>query len=129
MDMDEYTAEEYREVLSAIQDMDSVEREKAFGLYETVCTYVKGFSASELIEKYRAYNDLPKVGEYWKRKDNNGMVVVRHVEKDVVSIYYLDGGTNSHSLKYFINTFTRTEHKSKYLEVFLEEMKEVGDTK
>lgn len=123
-----YTVEEYRKALSEIYNMGSTEREKAFGVDESIYEYLKNFSATELMEKYRIYKNAPKIGEYWKRKDNNGMVVVRHVEKDVVSIYYLDGGTNSHSLKYFTNTFARTERKSKYLEAFLEEMKEVGDT-
>lgn len=128
--MKEYTAEEYREVLNKIRDMPSYVREAVFGKNRNTLDYIFYDSAQEIIEKYRVYKDSPspKTGEYWKRKDNNGMVVVRHVEKDAVSIYYLDGGTNRHSLKYFTNTFARTEHKSKYLEAFLEEMKEVSGT-
>lgn len=121
-----YTAEEYRKTLSAINGMNSTERETAFGSCETVLTYVKGFSASEIIEKYRAYVNTPKVGEYWKRKRDGVMVVVLHVEENMVYVYYRDGSTNSITLKYFVDYFTKTEHKSQYLEDFLSEMKEVS---
>ena len=122
-----YTAEEYREVLKAIGDMGGEERKKVFGVSVLVATYVKEFSASELIEKYRAYVNTPKTGEYWKRKETGEMVVVRRVEKDKVFTYYCDGGVSyQNSLSYFTDTFTRTERKSRYLEDFLEEMKEVS---
>lgn len=122
-----YTAEEYREVLNKIYGMDSEKREKAFGKDEFVADYVEHYSAQKIIEKYRAYVNTPKVGEYWKRKVNDEMVVVRRTEKGMVYVYHCDSSTNVFTLKDFAINFTRTAYKSKYLEVFLEEMKEVGD--
>lgn len=123
--MREYTSEEYREVLKAIYDMGSEEREKVFGVSTLVGGYVKDFSVSALIEKYRAYN-TPKTGEYWKDNEKDEMVVVRGVEKDLVRIYYCNGGYDScYSLKYFVSHFTKTEYKSKYLELLFKEMEEV----
>lgn len=124
-----HTAEEYREVLKAIYDMDSVEREKAFGVDESVHEYLKDFSTTELIKKYRAYKNAPNTGEYWKNDEDGGMVVVRYVERGMVRYYRCNNGTsNCLSIGYFIENFTKTEYRSKYLEAFLEEMKEVGDT-
>lgn len=124
--MSEYTTEEYREVLKAIYDMDSVERETAFGSDGTVYEYLKNFSATELIEKYRAYYNTPKTGEYWKNNRDGRIIVVLRVEENMVYVYYRDGSTNGITLKYFVGNFTKTEHKSKYLESFLSEMKEVS---
>ena len=93
--MSKYTAEEYRDVLKAIYDMSTEEREKVFGVSKFIPGYIEEFSVSELIEKYHAYNNLPKVGEYWKRKENNGMVIVRSVEKDTVFIYYCNNGCDN----------------------------------
>lgn len=122
-----YTAEEYRDVLNGILDMDVIEREKAFGVSKPALKYVTDCPALEIIEKYRAYKTAPKVGEYWKGKENGVMVVVRYVEENVVHIYCCDGGYGNYfSYKYFVGNFTRTEHKSKYLESFLSEMKEVS---
>lgn len=128
--MSEYTAEEYRYVLNKIYNMNSEEREKAFGEDEFVADYVEHRSAQELIEKYRAYVNTPKTGEYWKRKGDGEMVVVRYVKDCMVIVYYCDGGFGcEHSLTYFIDYFVRTEHKSRYLADFLNEMKEVSGTK
>lgn len=123
-----YTAEEYRKVLSKIYDMGSTEREKAFGVDESICEYLKNFSATELMEKYRIYKNAPKVGEYWKRKKNGETVVVRRVEENMAYVYYRDGSTNILTFKYFADNFAKTERKSRYLEAFLEEMKEVSGT-
>jgi len=62
-----YTAEEYRQVLIKIYGMKSEKREEAFGKDEFVADYVEHYSAQEIIEKYRAYVNTPKTGEYWKR--------------------------------------------------------------
>ena len=124
------TAEEYRKVLMSIYDMNAEERKKAFGVSTLVGGYVKDFSVSELIEKYRVYINTPKTGEYWKRKGDGEMVVVRYVKDCMVIVYYCDGGFGcEHSLTYFIDYFVRTEHKSRYLADFLNEMKEVSGTK
>lgn len=124
-----YTAEEYREVLKAISDMnDAEERKKVFGVYMIfLSSYIRDFSASELIEKYRAYVNTPKVGEYWKRKRNGEMVAVRRVEENMAYVYYRDGSTNILTFTYLLDNFTRTEYKSKYLEAFIEEMKEINE--
>lgn len=124
-----YTAEEYREVLKAISDMnDAEERKKVFGVYMIfLSSYIRDFSASELIEKYRAYVNTPKVGEYWKRKRNDEMVAVRRVEENMAYVYYRDGSTNILTFTYLLDNFTRTEYKSKYLEAFIEEMKEINE--
>lgn len=121
-----YTAEEYRDVLNRILDMGEIEREKAFGVSKPALKYVTDCPALEIIEKYRAYKTAPKVGEYWKKKEDGEMVVVRRVKTNMVFIYYCDGGYGSHLLQYFVDNFVRTEHKSKYLEAFLSEMKEVS---
>lgn len=65
--MSEYTAEEYKEALKAIIDMSGEERKKAFGVSTLVAAYIKDFSVSEIVEKYRAYINMPKVGDYWER--------------------------------------------------------------
>lgn len=124
-----YTAEEYRKVLMLIYDMDTEEREKVFGVSKFIPGYIEEFSVSELIEKYHAYKNAPKAGEYWKRKDDSGeMVVVRSVEEGTVLIYYCDNGGcgNRFSLEYFTKSFIRTGHKSQYLKSFIEEMKEIS---
>ena len=121
-----YTVEEYRETLKAIYDLNSEEREKVFGSFPFISDFVKSFSASELIEKYRAYVNTPKVGEYWKRKGDGEMVVVRRVEEYMALVYYCDGSANMLTFTYLLDNFIRTEHKSKYLESFLSEMKEVS---
>lgn len=122
-----YTAEEYRETLLAIYKMNSEEREKVFGLIPFIFDFAKNYQASELIEKYRAYSNTPKTGEYWKRKTDGEMIVVRRVEKDIVYLYICDGGC-SHilSLKCFTDNYTKTEHKSQYLELFIKEMEKVS---
>lgn len=121
-----YTAEEYREVLKEIYNMCSAERKKTFGVDTVVQDYTENFSASELIEKYRAYN-VPKVGEYWKREMNGEMVVVWYVEKNAVYVYFCDDCCFDYfSRESFVDSFTRTEHKSKYLESLIEEMKGVS---
>lgn len=126
--MSEYTAEEYREVLKAIYDMDVEERKNNFGVSALVGDYVKNFSVSELIEKYRTYINTPKVGEYWKRKKNGEMVVVRYIKNNVVYVYLCCGGhTDYCSLEHFADNHTRTEHKSQYLESFIKEMEEVSE--
>ena len=122
-----YTAEEYREVLKAIYDMDSVEREKAFGVDESVHEYLEDFSTTELIKKYRAYKNAPETGEYWRRKEDGQMIIVRYIKSDVVYYYYCSDGVSSYmSTSNFVTYFTKTEHKSQYLEAFLSEMKEVS---
>lgn len=122
-----YTADEYREVLMAVQDMNGDKRKEAFDKNKCFSDYIKDFPASELIEKYRAYKNIPQIGEYWKDKKNGEMIVIRRIEENVVYIYYCDGGyNNSFSYKYFVGNFVKTEHKSQYLEAFLEEMKEVS---
>lgn len=122
-----YTAEEYRDVLNGILDMDVIEREKAFGVSKPALRYVTDCPALEIIEKYRAYKTAPKVGEYWKRKENGEMVVVRYAEKDIVFIYHCEGGySDHHLLNFFVNNFTKTEHKSQYLESLIKEMEEVS---
>ena len=124
---EEYTAKEYRDILNALHDMDVCERERAFGVIKPAWRYVIDYPASELIEKYRAYVNTPKVGEYWKEKANGEMVVVRNVEKDLVHIYHCDGGfDNCYTLKNFVKNFIKTEHKSQYLESFIREMEEVS---
>ena len=117
-----YTAEEYREVLKAILDMEFAERETAFGAGVTVFDYIKDFSASELIEKYRTYVNTPKVGEYWKRNGEVAVVWCVGVEGDTIWICYRDG-YDVYSIKYFVNRFTKTEYKSKYLDDFLAKWK------
>lgn len=122
-----YTAEEYREVLKAIYDMDPVERKNIFGVSTLISGYIKDFSVSALIKKYRAYKNIPKVGEYWKKKENGKMVVVRYVKNNIVYVYLCDGGNTDYCpLQHFADNYTRTEYKSKYLGVFFEEMKEVS---
>ena len=123
-----YTAEEYREVLKAIYDMDSVERKNIFGVSTLIGGYIKDFSVSALIKKYRAYKNIPKVGEYWKKKENGKMVVVRYVKNNVVYVYLCGcGHTDYCSLEHFAGNYTRTEHKSQYLESFINEMEEVSE--
>lgn len=122
-----YTAEEYRKVLMLIYDMDTEEREKVFGVSKFIPGYIEEFSVSELIEKYHAYKNAPKAGEYWKRKDDGEMVVVRYIKDSMVIVYYCNGGFGcSHSLTYFTDYFTKTKYKSKYIEDFLKEMKEMS---
>lgn len=127
--MSEYTAEEYREVLNKIRDMPSYVREAVFGKNRNTLDYIFYDSAQEIIEKYRVYKDSPKTGEYWKRKEDGEMVVVRRVKDGMVFIYYCDGGcANSHSLECFVSNFTRTEYKSEYLGLLIEEMEGVSGT-
>ena len=122
-----YTAEEYRNVLKGILDMDMFEREEAFGTKKPALKYAIDYPASEIIEKYNVYINMPRTGEYWKHNVDGEMVVVRYVDKNTVRVYYCDGGyNNSFSYKYFVGSFAKTEYKSKYLEDFLNEMKEVG---
>ena len=119
---EKYTAEKYRETLIAIHGMNGGKRKEAFG--ENRCI----FSVSEIIEKYNVYINATKTGEYWERKKDGEMVVVRYVEKNIVYVYLCDGGhTQCFSLKYFIDNHTKTEHQSLYLEAFLEEMKEMSE--
>ena len=123
--MSEYTAEEYREVLKAIYDMDSVERKNIFGVSTLIGGYVKDFSVSEIVEKYRAYINTPKTGEYWKANDGQ-VVVVRYIKNDLVYYYYCDCGTSNYTLaRNFVKNFTKTERKSQYLELLFKEMEEV----
>lgn len=126
--MKEYTAEEYRYVLNKIYNMNSEEREKAFGKDEFVADYVEHCSAQEIIEKYQAYVNTPKAGEYWKATDGR-MMIVRYIKDNLVYYYYCSDGLSSFmSIRAFVKNFTRTEYKSKYLEVLIEEMKEVSGT-
>lgn len=126
--MSEYTAEEYREVLNAIWDMDMEEREKVFGIGKFISGYIKGFSVSELIKKYRAYVNTPKTGEYWKNNEGS-MVIVRYIKSDTVFYYYCSDGVSSYmSTGNFAKNFTKTEHTSQYLGLLIEEMKEVFGT-
>ena len=129
--MSEYTAEEYREVLKAIYDMNYTERRTVFGESRATLDYVFNNSAQEIIEKYRTYINMPKTGEYWKSKENGNIVVVRYLDRNnVVRYYYCDNGSSDCvPVDYFTETFTKIEHKSQYLEAFLEEMKEVSGTK
>lgn len=124
--MSEYTAEEYREVLNAIYDMNSVERKNIFGVSMLVGGYAKEFSVSELIEKYRAYV-TPKVGEYWKSNSERNMVIVRYIKDGFVYYYYCSDGLSSYmQFDVFVKNFTKTECKSRYLHLLLEEMEEVS---
>jgi len=120
-----YTAEEYREVLMAIYNMDAEERKNVFGVSALVGDYVKDFPVSELIEKYRVYKNTPRVGEYWKRNGEVAVVWCVDVEGDTIWICYRDG-YDVYSIKYFVNRFTKTEYRSKYLDDFLSEMEEVS---
>ena len=123
-----YTVEEYRKVLISVHDMNGDERKKAFGEEKWLYEYISDFPASKIVEEYRAYKNGPKIGEYWKRKIGGDMVVVQCVEKGNVYVYRCDNGyKNTFSYKYFMDNYTRTEHKSKYFEAFLSEMKEVSE--
>lgn len=55
------------------------------------------------------------------------MVAVRRVEENMAYVYYRDGSTNILTFTYLLDNFTRTEYKSKYLEAFIEEMKEINE--
>ena len=124
--MSEYTAEEYREVLNKIRDMSPCIRESVFGKDRTTLDYIFYDSAQEIIEKYRAYVNTPKAGEYWKNNDGT-MIIVRYIKNNIVFYYYCRDGVSSYMrCDTFVGTFKRTEHKSKYLESFMEEMKEVS---
>lgn len=126
--MSEYTAEEYREVLREIYDMTYIERKTAFGESRTTLDYIFNNSAQEIIEKYRTYINTPKTGEYWKSEENGNMVVVRYSEGNVVRYYRCDNGASDcMSVDYFTENFTKTGHKSQYLEAFLSEMKKVSE--
>lgn len=121
-----YTAEEYREVLKEIFYMELEVREKVFGVSKFLPGYIKDFSVSELIEKYRAYVNTPKAGEYWKATDGR-MMIVRYIKDNLVYYYYCSDGLSSFmSIRAFVKNFTRTEHKSQYFESLIKEMKEVG---
>lgn len=61
-----YTAEEYREVLQAIYDMNAEKREKVFGVAHIIDDYIDDFSALELIEMYRAYVNIPRLANIGK---------------------------------------------------------------
>lgn len=125
--MSEYTAEEYRQVLAAVHDMNGGERKEAFGENKLVSDYVKDVSASELIKKYRAYVNAPKTGEYWKVNDGRNMVIVRYIQNNIVYYYYCSDGLSSFmSYDIFCKTFTKTERKSQYLESLIKEMEEVN---
>ena len=124
--MSEYTAEEYRQVLAAVHDMNGGERKEAFGENKLISDYVKDVSASELIKKYRAYVNTPKTGEYWKSTDRR-MILVRYIENNIVYYYYCcDGLSSFMSYDIFCKTFTKTERKSQYLESLIKEMEEVN---
>ena len=126
--MSEYTPEKYREVLISIYGMDSTEQEKAFGVDESIYGYLKDFPPNELIEKYMAYKKAPKIGEYWGRKEDGQMVVVRYIKSGVVFYYYCSDGVSDYaSTCNFVKTFTRTKCKSKYLKDFIEEMKDMNE--
>lgn len=122
-----YTVEEYREALIAIYNMDAEERKNVFGISMLVGDYVKDFSASELIEKYRAYSNTPKTGEYWKANDGRNIIIVRYIQNDLVYYYYCSDGLSSF-IRYdtFCKTFTKTERKSQYLELLIKEMEEAS---
>lgn len=125
--MSEYTAEEYRDVIMAIHYMDGVQRKEVFGENSGISDYVKGFSVSELIEKYRAYVNTPKAGEYWKNNDGQ-MIIVRYIKSNIVFYYYCSDGVSSYMrCDTFVECFTKTEYQSQYLESFIEEMKEVSE--
>lgn len=123
--MSDYTPEEYREALTSIYNMDPSERQKAFGVDESIYEYLKDFSATKLIEKYIAYKNAPKTGEYWK--DNDGQaVIVRYIKNGIVFYYFCSDGVSSYmSTCNFVRNFTRTEYKSQYIELLIKEMKEV----
>ena len=121
-----YTVEEYRKALSEIYNMGSTEREKAFGVDESIYEYLKNFSATELMEKYRIYKNAPKVGEYWKNNDGQ-VIIVRYIKNNIVYYYYCSNGVSSYMLTCnFVKIFTKTGHESQYLEAFLSEMEEVS---
>lgn len=122
-----YTAEEYREVLNKIRDMSPCVRESVFGKDRTTLDYIFYDSAQEIIEKYRAYKDTPKTGEYWKNSAD--MIIVRYIKNNIVFYYYCANGISSYmKCDTFVKNFTKTEHKSQYLESLIEEMKEVSST-
>ena len=126
--MSEYTAVEYRHVLAAVHDMNGGEREEAFGENKCISDYIKDVSASELIEKYRAYANAPKTGEYWKANEGRNMIIVRYIQNNIVYYSYCSDGLSSFmSYDIFCKTFTKTERKSQYLELLIKEMKEVSE--
>lgn len=128
--MSEYTAVEYRQVLTAVHDMNSYERKEAFGENRCLSDYIKDVSASELIEKYRAYANAPKTGEYWKANEGRNMIIVRYIQNNIVYYYYCSDGLSSYmQFDVFVKNFTRTERKSRYLHLLFEEMEEVNGTK
>lgn len=101
-------------------------REKVFGVSKFLHGYIKDFSVSELIEKYRAYVNTPKTGEYWKSNDGQ-MIIVRYIKDDFVYYYYCsDGLSNFLPVRAFVKNFTKSERKSQYFELLIEEMKEVS---
>ena len=123
-----YSAEEYRSTLKAVLNMNHEECKKAFGEYGKISEYIKDLSASELIEKYKAYKNTPQVGEYWMEKADKEMVVVRCIENGNVFYYRcLTGFCNCLAVEKFIDIFVKTEFKSKHLKLFLDEMKIAGD--
>lgn len=52
-----YTAEEYRDVLNRILDMDVIEREKAFGVSKPALKYVTGRSYTYIMDRRRNGGD------------------------------------------------------------------------
>lgn len=123
-----YTAEEYREVLNKIRDMSPCIRESVFGKDRTTLDYIFYDSAQEIIEKYRAYADTPKAGEYWKNREGSA-VVVRYIKNNIVFYYYCNDVVSSYMrCDTFVASFTKTEYQSQYIESLIEEMKEVSGT-
>lgn len=104
-----YSADELLEVLRKVGDMPCGETKKLYGEEYYGELYDK-YSASEIIEKYRAYESEPKVGQIWKNKGGGGICIVTRCEENPKEVYlvFRDGSCGKRGVESFFGTFQQT---------------------
>ena len=127
--MSEYTAEEYQKVCEAFRNMDTRTALDIYG--DDSWKHFFSLPIDVAVKKYLdyIYAPDPKVGECWKRRMDNGrMCVISEVKDDFVYFYSCDNGRrNAYAKREFIKYFTITKYKSKYVDYFIKELKEINE--